>query len=374
MERQPGWLRRVRESVTRRHASLLGTVVFAFLLLAALSTLDIELIIAILSSADPGLLIAAVVVYLVSWPLRGSRYGDILDAMGSRCDTGILTGAVFVSQTANLVVPARAGDAGRAYLLKRLRSVPYASGVASLAVERVFDLLAITVLAGGALGWLVLTGELVTVEPVAGALGSGSDTAGASQFGTDLPPRGALWGAAAGVAALAVSSSACAVVIARSDRRPGRAVRSRLDHPLAERVLTPLLRVGEHVRVVACSPRTVFSVGVASLVIWGLDVVTAVLVLAALGTGLSLWSLLVVGTLAVSVGNLAKVLPLSQGGIGLYEAAFTALVVGLAGLGPELALAGAVLDHTLKNLVTIAGGAAVAVAWNSTPWTVAGNQ
>ncbi|MFB6171999.1 MAG: lysylphosphatidylglycerol synthase domain-containing protein, partial [Haloarculaceae archaeon] len=64
---------------------------------------------------------------------------------------------------------------------------------------------------------------------------------------------------------------------------------------------------------------------------------------------------------AVSVGNLAKVLPLSPGGIGLYEGAFTLIVVGMTA-SPELtaavALAVAVVDHAVKNVVTVAGGVA----------------
>lgn len=78
----------------------------------------------------------------------GRRYGDILAELGYREDVWFLTGAVFISQTGNLVIPARAGDAIRAYVVKARRSVPYTTGFASLAVERVFDLLTITVLAG----------------------------------------------------------------------------------------------------------------------------------------------------------------------------------------------------------------------------------
>jgi hypothetical protein len=350
--------------------SLLGTALFVLCVLAALSTVGVEAVLAELSTADPALLVAAAVVYAASWPLRGRRYGDILDAMGSRCSLSVLTGAIFVSQTVNLVVPARGGDAGRAYLLKRLRSVPYASGVASLAVERVFDLLAITSLAGAVLSWLVITGDgLLAFDSTASPPGSGSVATAGGDVGTDGPGRTTVLGAAAGVGGLALCSSAGAVVVARSDRRPGLAIRSRLDHPLAERVLTPLLAVGEHVRVVARSPRALLLIASTSLLVWALDVVTAVLVVAALGGGLAPVSLVLVGTLAVSVGNLAKVLPLSQGGIGLYEAAFTALVVGLTGLGPELALAAAVLDHALKNLITIAGGAGSAAMWNLSPWS-----
>jgi len=67
---------------------------------------------------------------------------------------------------------------------------------------------------------------------------------------------------------------------------------------------------------------------------------------------------------AVSVGNLAKVLPLSPGGVGLYEGAFTLLVVGLTPLGAELALGAAVLDHAVKNIVTVIGGYASMLGLN----------
>jgi hypothetical protein len=59
---------------------------------------------------------------------------------------------------------------------------------------------------------------------------------------------------------------------------------------------------------------------------------------------------------AVSVGNLAKVLPLSPGGIGLYEGAFSLLVVALTPLGFSVALGAAIVDHAVKNVVTIVGG------------------
>jgi uncharacterized membrane protein YbhN (UPF0104 family) len=105
-----------------------------------------------------------------------------------------------------------------------------------------------------------------------------------------------------------------------------------------------------------------------SAVVWALDVLTAVFVLAALtGGAVPPATLLVVGTLAVSVGNLAKVLPLSQGGIGLYEAAFTALVVGATGLPVETALAAAILDHALKNAVTLVGGGGAALSLGLSP-------
>jgi uncharacterized membrane protein YbhN (UPF0104 family) len=96
--------------------------------------------------------------------------------------------------------------------------------------------------------------------------------------------------------------------------------------------------------------------------------VTAALVLYAFpGVSLSLPFLFAVSFFAVSVGNLAKVLPLSPGGVGLYEAAFTAFVVLLtpAGAVPAaVAFAASVLDHAVKNAVTVVGGVASMLALN----------
>jgi hypothetical protein len=127
-------------------------------------------------------------------------------------------------------------------------------------------------------------------------------------------------------------------------------------------------RFAGDLQTVAGSPRAFVRVGATSLVVWSLDVVTAALVLYAFqGVDLSVPFLLAVSFFAVSVGNLAKVLPLSPGGVGLYEAAFTAFVVLLTPPGAvpaAVAFAASVLDHAVKNAVTVVGGAASMLALN----------
>ncbi|QSW99907.1 lysylphosphatidylglycerol synthase transmembrane domain-containing protein [Haloterrigena alkaliphila] len=331
--------RGVVDVLTRRRVTIAGTVLVVLGLLVAVREIDLRTVAAEVSSADPRLLAAAVAVYALSWPLRGRRYADVLAAMGHRCGTGVLTLAVFLSQTANLAIPARAGDTVRAYVVNTQRDVPYTAGFASLAVERVFDLAAIAALAGLATAWLALGGRAGPLEIVAEAGGA----------------RTAL------LAAAAVSAATVVVVTsARVDYGQGLAARLRTRVRGRSRIEGPLetaLRFATDVQVVARQPRALAAIGATSLIVWSLDVLTAVLVLAALGSGLSTGTLLAVGTLAVSVGNLAKVLPLSQGGVGLYEAAFTALVVGLTPVGASTALAAAIVDHALKNGVTLVGGA-----------------
>uniref|UniRef100_UPI0024693D1F lysylphosphatidylglycerol synthase transmembrane domain-containing protein n=1 Tax=Halorubrum sp. Boch-26 TaxID=2994426 RepID=UPI0024693D1F len=202
---------RIRGSLSRGRVTAVGTiVVLAVGAAVAIRTLDADAVVGSVATADPALLALGLVVYLLSWPIRGRRYGDVLAAMGRRCRTGFLTMAVFASQTANLAVPARAGDGVRAYLLKERRDVAYPIGVASLAVERAFDLVAIGALGGVALALLFLTGR----SPGSGA------SVGAVAPSTALA-------AAAGIAAVAAICSVATVAVARSDRRFGPALRAR---------------------------------------------------------------------------------------------------------------------------------------------------
>lgn len=333
-------------ALTRRRTTIAGTVLVVLGLLVALREIDLGTVVSEVSSADPGLLGAAIVVYAASWPLRGRRYADVLTAIGHRAGWGFLTLAVFASQTANLAIPARAGDAVRAYVVNTHSEVPYTAGFASLAVERVFDLTTIATLAGVAIAWLALGGQAGPLEVVAEAGGA----------------RTALLAAAA-VSTATMGIGLVVVTSARADHGLGAWLRGRVaGRPRISGLLESALRFAGNVQLVARQPRALAAIAGTSLLVWTLDVLTAVLVLAALDSGLAIGPLLAVGTLAVSVGNLAKVLPLSQGGVGLYEAAFTALVVGLTPIGASTALAAAIVDHALKNGVTLVGGAGAVAA------------
>ncbi len=332
--------------LSRRRLTIAGTALVLLGLIVALQEIDVRTVVAEVSNADPRLLGAAVAVYAVSWPLRGRRYRDVLAAMDQHSDTAVATAAVFVSQTANLAIPARAGDAVRAHVMRTRRDVPYAAGFASLAVERVFDLATIAVLAGLATAWIALGDAVGPLEAAFSSDGARTAALAAAAVGTTT----------AGVGLAVVTS-------ARAEHGLGARLRARVaGRPRLLAALEGALRFAGDVQTVARRPRALGGIGAGSLLVWSLDVLTAVLVLAALGSGLAFATLLTVGTLAVSVGNLAKVLPLSQGGVGLYEAAFTALVVGLTPVGASTALAAAIVDHALKNGVTLVGGAGAVAA------------
>ena len=346
------WQLSVSPRIDRRVTVAAGTLLVAAAVALMTLYIDPGEVLAAMADADMTLVAVATLVYLLSWPLRGLRYRDILAELGYRERVGFLTGAVFISQTGNLVFPARAGDAVRAYIVKARRDIPYPSGFASLAIERVFDLLTIAALAGATFLALAAAGVDVT------AIGS------AEPVETGRSGRTAVL-VAGGVGAAAVAAVAAIVASARSDRNLVRATLGRVsDDSYVDYVAGVVERFAGDVQTVARDRRAFAVVGASSLAIWALDVVTALVVFAAFGVDLALWELVAVGFFAVSVGNLAKVLPLSPGGVGLYEGAFSLIVVVLTPVPVSVALAAAIVDHAVKNVVTVVGGVASTLLFN----------
>ncbi|WP_158057839.1 flippase-like domain-containing protein [Halorussus halophilus] len=345
------WEFSVQPRITRNVSIAAGVFLTLVAVLLMGEYLPMDQVLTQMSNADPMLVGVAALVYVLSWPLRGARYRDILEELGYTEDTDFLTGAIFVSQTGNLVFPARAGDAVRAYVVKARRSIPYPTGFASLAVERVFDLLTITVLAGVVLIGLALTGMTSLSGLQSTVLGSDPSGGGVGASG-----QMAVY-VAGGVGVAAILAAAVIVVSARSDRNYVRAVVSKLSNDsYADYVAGVIERFTSDVQTVAGNRSAFLTVGASSLAIWTLDVVTALLVLLAFDVSMPLVSLVAVTFFAVSVGNLAKVLPLSPGGVGLYEGAFTIFVVGLTPISAAVAIGAAILDHAVKNIVTLVGG------------------
>ncbi|MDS0293510.1 flippase-like domain-containing protein [Halogeometricum luteum] len=344
------WQVAVKPRVTQRVALAAGAILTLLALVLMTQYISFGAVLDQMQAADPVLVAVAALVYVLSWPVRGVRYRDILAELGFREKASFLTGAVFISQTGNLVFPARLGDFIRAYVVKARRGIPYPSGFASLAAERVFDLLTITALAGVVLVGYTVTGQTAELaETVVGAEGAG-------QVAVLV---------AVGVALAAILAVAVIIASAQSDGNlAGRLVRRASSDSYAELVAKVVERFVDDLQAVAGTRRGFARIGVSSLGIWMLDVATAMLVLAAFDPGLAPIEFVSVCFFAVSVGNLAKVLPLSPGGVGLYEGAFTLLVIGLTGISPELALGAAVLDHAVKNIVTVVGGYASMLGLN----------
>jgi len=90
-----GW---VGQLCSRERLPVVGTVLVVAVGAVVLArSVDVETTLTLLAEADPFLLGAALAVYLLSWPIRGRRYSDVLAAMDHRFGTLFLTAAVFIT-------------------------------------------------------------------------------------------------------------------------------------------------------------------------------------------------------------------------------------------------------------------------------------
>ena len=83
-----------------------------------------------------------------------------------------------------------------------------------------------------------------------------------------------------------------------------------------------------------------------SITNWIMDVLTCYSI------GLSFNANFFAVMLAVAIANIVKAIPITPGGIGTYEAVVTAILTAF-GLDSSNAFTIALLDHTLKNLLTV---------------------
>ncbi len=253
-----------------------------------------------------GYLFLATIVCLAAWFLRGLRYKVILSGVGVSCGLLFSTGCIFVSQTANLIVPARLGDLVRVFILKHEYASSVSQGISSLVVERVFDIVMVALLGAVSLLFVLNVPEWFTTIIV-------------------LP--------------LALGAVFFVILIFSGKLVSG------------NRYVRILLSILDQIRAVSLSLPSVTSISLQSVVIWLLDVMVCLFVAMMFQVAIPF----AVIVLAIVIGNLVKAIPLTPGGVGTYELA-VALTFTAAGIDPAVATLIAVIDHLIKNLVTLGGG------------------
>jgi hypothetical protein len=253
-----------------------------------------------------GYLALAIAVCLLAWLLRGLRYKVILAGIGIHCSFLFSTGCIFISQTANLIVPARLGDMVRVFMLKHEYGTGISQGISSIVVERVFDIVTVALLGAVSLLFVFnVPDEFFWLIILTLVLGVGFF-----------------------------------IFLSISDRFVSN-----------NRYIGILLTMLHQIRQVSLSIKSVLALSTSSIVIWLLDVFVCLLV--AMMFGISIPFAVVM--LAIVVGNLVKAIPLTPGGVGTYELAVAAILTA-AGVEPAVATLIAVIDHLIKNLVTLGGG------------------
>ncbi|AEA47796.1 flippase-like domain-containing protein [Archaeoglobus veneficus] len=286
---------------------LVFSIILAVSIIAGIASfVGLENVVSILLSANPYYITLAAVIYALSYVVRGERFRYIVSRLGYTVSLVFSTESVAISQTMNVVTPVRVGDVARAYVF-RLRDVPFTTSISGLAVERIFDLAAVVFIAFVA---IAVTGF------------------------SNPSPFYALAMLFVIVALLAAFS--------RMENILGRIARD------AKRLM---------------DMRNSAVIFVQSAIIWLIDVIVCYLVLIGLGGAQFANPVFLPAVmLAVSIANVSKVIPLTPGGIGTYEAVMTGIFASsMSGMDASLAFAVSLIDHGLKNLITLILGL-VAVA------------
>lgn len=100
-----------------------------------------------LSHSSIPLFLSAALCATLIFPLRALRWRTILQPVAPDQPLAALWKSTAIGMMANNVLPARAGEIARAYALTRQTSVPFATSIASLAVDRLFDMMVLLLLA-----------------------------------------------------------------------------------------------------------------------------------------------------------------------------------------------------------------------------------
>src|SRR3989454_6243658 len=123
-----------------RWAWVVGLAVTLALLAWALHDIDPHELVGHLRRADPLLLLAAVALATLTFPLRTLRWQLILrDVGGQRLPLLPLWHATAIGFMANNLLPVRAGEFARAYAAQQQLPVRFSTALASVGVERVLD-------------------------------------------------------------------------------------------------------------------------------------------------------------------------------------------------------------------------------------------
>ncbi|MDQ2664488.1 MAG: flippase-like domain-containing protein [Gemmatimonadota bacterium] len=132
--------------------SALGIVLSALLLYLAFKDIEFAKVIANMRKANLPLLALSALAATLTVPARARRWRPILDPIAPNLPFDALWRATAIGVMINNVAPARAGEPARAYALSRFAPrVSFPAAFASLAVDRLFDMVVLLLLMFGAM-------------------------------------------------------------------------------------------------------------------------------------------------------------------------------------------------------------------------------
>jgi uncharacterized protein (TIRG00374 family) len=232
---------------------------------------------------DPRYLACAFAVYYFSFLVRTLRWRLLLRSLGQKLSIPALFSYLLVGWFVNAVVPARAGDVARGYLLRSDRKIPLRAGLSSIFVERGLDGL---VILGCALFFSFFIRSL-----------------GLPQWILSLYQ-------------MTFSLLLLALVFLYFVPKLENKVRGLSPSARYQKVVLFLFRLLDNVRLIAKNPTRLILALACTIVIWLCDVLVTYLVLLGLGYTMPLpWMAFISFTV-----NLVAIIPITPGAVGQIDA------------------------------------------------------
>lgn len=315
--------RRLRDP--RTLISFVVPIAVVLLLAVALPGFKVDQLPAIIASANPWWLLAAIAIYYVGFPLRGYRWALLIRGTGFPLSTRDSTEIILISWLVNCVVPAKLGDVYRAYLLRINYLVSLSTTFGTIFIERVFDLIAIVVMGLAAGYWSFRSGLSPEVQTIF----------------------------LIGIAVVVVLIGGLLVV-----RNFGRRIIDRLPVPAKVATMYDLFEEG----IFSVDRRTLPVVLVITGAIWMTESLRLLFVVEALG--FSDIHLGISGAIFVAlIASLLTAVPLTPAGLGLVEVGIVGVLTTVYGVDQTEALAIALVDRAISVLsVIVVGGIAYALS------------
>jgi glycosyltransferase 2 family protein len=280
---------------------------------------EVEEVIAGIAEANPWLLLAALAVFYLGFPLRGQRWAMLLRSTGQPITVKDSTEILYLSWLVNCLVPAKLGDVYRAWLLKINSTASLSRTFGTVFIERILDLFVIAIM---------------------GLL------AGFWSFRNGLPPEIQF------VVALGVATVVVLAGLLLTMRNFGRRIIIAL--PLPARVLELYERFEEGVFSAVTIRQLPQLLGLTAF-IWATEGLRLYFVVQALGfddvsLGLS-------GAVFVAlIGSLLTAVPFSPAGLGVVDAGMGAVLVLAYGIPPTEATTIVLVDRVISVFSIIVFG------------------
>jgi uncharacterized protein (TIRG00374 family) len=293
-------------------AAAASIVLAAVLMYYLLSKAGFSVIIENLSLLDYRWVLAAVALYTFDMLIRAFRWKVVLRDGDIRISVRDSFLAYNLGNSLNIVIPAKLGDVARSYYLKRKYAVEYSRTLPATFLDRVFDVLGVYIL-------LVFCGIYIMAE-------------------IELE-EWLYYVFAAGLAALAATVAVMEILYKRRDKIEsiGNYRLRSLVSSLLEAFSGSFRDKGSFIMLLGCS-----------VLIWLCEGVFSYLIFISMGHFLNPVAVI----FATMVAILTKVVPITPGGIGVFEGTMV-LVLSFFGMNAGTGALVSVVNHFMMNLYTV---------------------